>query len=265
MNWLKDIEKAAKEVLNVLGEGYTEAVYEEALAHELRLKKIPYDRQRNFEILYKGYKVGVGTADLIINPRWCNPNNREIVLEVKRANKIQESYKKQAQVYMISLDINDGAVLCFSDNVLIEKVKKSRKTYEQYVSKPSRKVKKPILDCLKESAQNVFEYFGTEFTFRDDLVNIFTEAIKVELRLRRIDFSQVGFDVTYKSQKVGGTDFDFIFKNNEVAQIEFYDKEEKIADLKEDLKTNRKLFGLNKAYLIAFPKSEKGQIKTESV
>jgi hypothetical protein len=34
MNWLKEAKEAAEEVFSVLGEGWKESVYEEALAHE---------------------------------------------------------------------------------------------------------------------------------------------------------------------------------------------------------------------------------------
>ncbi|MEO0130631.1 MAG: GxxExxY protein, partial [candidate division WOR-3 bacterium] len=70
MDYLKEVKEAAGEVLRELGKGYEEKVYEEALAHELRIRKIPYERQRNFEIIYKGYKVGEGRVDLILNPLW---------------------------------------------------------------------------------------------------------------------------------------------------------------------------------------------------
>ena len=52
MDWLKEVKKSADAVLDVLGQGYLEGVYEEALAHESRLREIPYERQRNFEMLY---------------------------------------------------------------------------------------------------------------------------------------------------------------------------------------------------------------------
>jgi GxxExxY protein len=265
MTWLKDIEKAAKEVLNVLGEGYHESVYEEALAHELRLRQMSYERQRNFEIIYKGYRVGDGIVDLIINPRWCNPEGKEFVLEVKKANKIQESYKRQAQVYMISLNVNDGAVLSFSGEILLEAVQKPEKTLNVAVVKPGRKMKKSLDDSLKECVKSVFDYFGREFTFRDDRMTIFTSAIGVELRLRKVDFSQVSHDITYKSHKVSSHSFDFVFEKGEVAEVDFYEKEEKIAELKDELKFNRKLFGLSKAYLIAFPKAEKGNARVIAV
>lgn len=100
MDWLKEVKKSAQAVLDVLGDGYNEVVYEEALAHELRLREIPYERQRNFEILYKGYKVGEVRADLIINPLWCGKGGKEIVFELKAVKKIGESHKRQAQVYI---------------------------------------------------------------------------------------------------------------------------------------------------------------------
>ena len=40
MTKLETVTDAAREVLKVLGEGYAEGVYEEALAHELRLRQI---------------------------------------------------------------------------------------------------------------------------------------------------------------------------------------------------------------------------------
>ena len=90
MDWLKEVNKAAEEVLSTIGVGYLEKVYEEALAHELRLRKIPYERQRNFEILYKGYRVGEGRTDLIINPLWSGNGGKELVLELKANKKIDK-------------------------------------------------------------------------------------------------------------------------------------------------------------------------------
>ncbi|MEO0162486.1 MAG: GxxExxY protein, partial [candidate division WOR-3 bacterium] len=87
-----------------------EKVYEEALCHEMRIRGIPYERQRNFELLYKGYKIGQGTADFIINPFWAT-KKEENVLEIKSVKKIEKKHIKQAKVYMNSLGINKGAVI----------------------------------------------------------------------------------------------------------------------------------------------------------
>ncbi|MEO0094123.1 MAG: GxxExxY protein, partial [candidate division WOR-3 bacterium] len=234
MDWLKEVEKAAREVLNVLGNGYKEGEYEEALAHELRIRKIPYERQRNFEIFYKGYKVSDGRADLIINPLWCSKGGKETVLELKVGKKIAEPHRRQAQVYMVSLNIDQGAVLSFGDEVLLEKVEKPKKLFDITVVKPNQKTSVNIKNSLQESAEAVFEYFGIEFTYSENAENLFPSAIGVELRLCGIEFSKGSYDILYKCHKVSSYDFDFIFPKREIAKVEFYDKEEKLQDLKEE-------------------------------
>ncbi len=265
MDWLKEVEKAAKEVFGILGEGYVEGEYEEALAHELRLRKIPYERQKGFEITYKGYWVGEGIADFIINSRWFSKEGKELVLEVKKANKISEAYKRQAQVYMVSLDIDDGAVLCFGDEVLLEVVEKPKKMLDATVVAPGRKTKRSLKDSLKESANEVYEYFGKEFTYRDDRKGIFTSAIGVALRLRRIDFFKGSYDILYKNHKISSYSFDFLFAGDEGATIIFYEDEKEIKNQKEELAFYRKPFKLNKCYLVALPRTEEGEVKVEVV
>jgi GxxExxY protein len=58
-----DVIGAAIEVHRVLGPGFLETVYEEALCLELRLRQIPYERQREVEVDYKGETVGQGWLD----------------------------------------------------------------------------------------------------------------------------------------------------------------------------------------------------------
>ena len=53
------------EVLNELGHGLHEKPYENALVVEFGLRKIPFKQQPNFEVLYKGHKVGLFIPDLI--------------------------------------------------------------------------------------------------------------------------------------------------------------------------------------------------------
>ena len=55
----------AIEVLNTLGHGLLEKPYENALAVEFELQKIPFRQQPSFDVLYKKQKVGVFIPDLI--------------------------------------------------------------------------------------------------------------------------------------------------------------------------------------------------------
>ena len=57
---------AAIEVHRQLGRGFLESVYEEALAIEFRLRSIPFARQVQFVVLYKGTPVGKGRVDFLV-------------------------------------------------------------------------------------------------------------------------------------------------------------------------------------------------------
>ena len=56
---------SAIEVLNGLGHGLHEKPYENALVVEFGIRKIPLRQQANFDVLYKGCKVGLFIPDLI--------------------------------------------------------------------------------------------------------------------------------------------------------------------------------------------------------
>jgi GxxExxY protein len=55
----------AMEVLNGLGHGLVEKPYENASVVELGLRKIPFQQQPPFDVLYKGSKIGLFIPDLI--------------------------------------------------------------------------------------------------------------------------------------------------------------------------------------------------------
>lgn len=48
---------AAMEVHSILGCGFTEPVYQQALEHEFKLRNIPYEREKVFTINYKGIEL----------------------------------------------------------------------------------------------------------------------------------------------------------------------------------------------------------------
>ena len=56
----------AMEVLNTLGHGFLEKVYENALVVEFNLRDIPYQQQPRFNIEYKNVPVGEYIPDLIV-------------------------------------------------------------------------------------------------------------------------------------------------------------------------------------------------------
>jgi GxxExxY protein len=60
-----DVVGCAIEVLNTLGHGLVEKPYENALVVEFLLRKIPFQQQPSFDVLYKGHKIGLFVPDLI--------------------------------------------------------------------------------------------------------------------------------------------------------------------------------------------------------
>src|SRR6266480_7524627 len=55
----------AFEVLNEIGHGFYEKIYENALVVEFGLQGIPCEQQRRFDVLYKKHPVGFYVPDLI--------------------------------------------------------------------------------------------------------------------------------------------------------------------------------------------------------
>ncbi len=265
MSTLELVTDAAKEVLRVLGVGYEERAYEEGLAHELRLRQIPYERQRTFEVLYKGYSVGEGRADLIVNPLWAGRGGKELVLELKNVARITEHHQRQAQVYMLSLNIDQGAVLSFSSEVLVSEVEKPQKQRQLVVARPKRTRNKSTAQLLEACAQEVYRYFGQEFIYRQDTRKLFPAGLAVELRLHGCEFSRMTRPVLYKGQEVTSYDFDLSFSDGTAAKVVFYKKAEELKEAVDELKFYKKEFNLKTCYLVAFPDLEDQKIAFSTV
>ena len=62
----REIIGCAMDVLNALGHGLLEKPYENALAVEFGIRRIPFKQQPRFTVRYKGVKVGEYIPDLIV-------------------------------------------------------------------------------------------------------------------------------------------------------------------------------------------------------
>ena len=56
---------SAMEVLNEIGHGFHEKIYENALVVEFGLRRIPVIQQPDFPVIYKSVNVGIYVPDLI--------------------------------------------------------------------------------------------------------------------------------------------------------------------------------------------------------
>ena len=94
----------AIEVLNVLGHGFLEKVYENALCAEFARKKIPFEKQRRFPVLYKGRLIGEYIPDLLA---------MGIVVETKTVERLGESELGQMLNYLKITGCSVGLILNF--------------------------------------------------------------------------------------------------------------------------------------------------------
>jgi GxxExxY protein len=62
----REVIGAAIEVHRILGPGFLESIYEEALSMELTRRRVPFERQVPSEIIYKGQTVGQSRLDLLV-------------------------------------------------------------------------------------------------------------------------------------------------------------------------------------------------------
>ncbi len=101
---------AAIEVHRHLGPGYLESVYEEALAVELDLRRIPFDRQKSFAVDYKGRAISEGRLDLLVG--------NELLVDLKAVNALAPIHKAQLIPYLKATQRQLGLLINFNVPVL---------------------------------------------------------------------------------------------------------------------------------------------------
>ena len=101
---------AAIEVHRELGPGYDEAVYENALVVEMDLRKIPYERQKIIEVVYKGVPVGEGRIDLFLGG--------EVVVELKAVEQLNPKHMAQVISYLKTTKKPLGLLVNFHESLL---------------------------------------------------------------------------------------------------------------------------------------------------
>lgn len=102
------LEKLANEVYTTLGDGFSEDIYQKALAFEFRNKGIDYLRETNVEIFYKDQMVGLGEIDFYF-PAQKNKYfslSKPVILETKYLAKLNDSARSQLRQYLMSTKKN---------------------------------------------------------------------------------------------------------------------------------------------------------------
>ncbi len=79
-------------VLNTLGAGFLEKVYENALAYELRDTGLAVAQQVGISVLYRGAVVGTYSGDLVVEDK--------VLVELKTVKALDEAHRLQCVNYL---------------------------------------------------------------------------------------------------------------------------------------------------------------------
>ena len=96
---------SAMDVINSIGHGFPEKVYENSLVQDFLLKDIRVDQQRSFDIHYREKVVGTFIPDLIINDT--------IIVDTKCIEKITDRELGQMLNYLKITTLKIGLIMNF--------------------------------------------------------------------------------------------------------------------------------------------------------
>ena len=114
------IVDAALEVHRVLGPGFLESVYEEALGVELTLRRVPFRRQVPISLDYKGVPVGHARLDLLVADR--------LIIELKAVDNLASVHWAQLLSYLKATKLTLGLLINFNVPTLRQGIKRVIRT-----------------------------------------------------------------------------------------------------------------------------------------
>ena len=102
---------AALEVHSIIGCGFTEPVYQEALEEELRIREIPFNREKTYEFTYKG-KVLSKTfrPDFVCYDK--------VIVELKAVDDFTDEHFSQVYNYLKATGMELGILINFGKKSL---------------------------------------------------------------------------------------------------------------------------------------------------
>jgi GxxExxY protein len=102
---------AAIEVHRILGPGYLESVYEDALCVEFELRGIRFSRQHPIKVSYKGRGVGESRLDLLVD--------NVLIVELKAVDALLPIHKAQVISYLRATGLHLGLLINFNEVTLM--------------------------------------------------------------------------------------------------------------------------------------------------
>ena len=119
-----EIIGAAIEVHRTLGPGLLESAYEECLARELTLRRIPFERQKPLPLVYKDVKLDCGyRIDLLVGSR--------VVVELKAVEALAPVHDAVVLTYLRLSDCRIGLLINFHTAVLKDGIRRLANNYQE--------------------------------------------------------------------------------------------------------------------------------------
>lgn len=104
---IKEIQDAAFEVRKALKDGYLESVYQNALIHELKLRRIQAEKEVAIPVYYKQHVVGDFRADILVDER--------IIIELKVCKEISPIHEAQLVNYLTATGLDIGFLINYGE------------------------------------------------------------------------------------------------------------------------------------------------------
>ncbi len=105
-HWGKALLDAALEVHTLLGAGFLERVYEDALCYELALRRVPFERQKAVVVPYKDFQIEGQRLDVLIGG--------QVIAEIKAVDGIHPVHQAQLMSYLKATGLRLGFIINFN-------------------------------------------------------------------------------------------------------------------------------------------------------
>jgi GxxExxY protein len=95
----------AMEVHKILGNGFQEVIYQRALAKEMGIQNLSFNREHEMPIFYKGEQLGTRRVDFFVD--------ETISVEIKAIIKLEDVHLTQAINYLEAYNLEIGLLINF--------------------------------------------------------------------------------------------------------------------------------------------------------
>lgn len=104
--WGKVVLDSAFEVHTILGPGFVERVYEDAMCHEFTLRNVLFERQKAVLVRYQGLRIEGQRLDLVIGGL--------VIVEIKAVDAIHPIHQAQLMSCLKAAGLRVGFIINFN-------------------------------------------------------------------------------------------------------------------------------------------------------